>query len=141
MRVLANKKFVKNNRFVFSEIFETQVPEVSHQLNILSSQEKSSDKQSSVHAGEKAAIGEFISFRQLKGSKAKQSDIDNTDFGEANVNEEESQEEDYVSKLNRLVQLTGTSVAPRDPGRHLHRVLRQDEQVRHLPRARPHQPD
>ena len=55
-------------------------------------------------------IGEFTVFRQLKGAKAKQLDLETADIADIAINEDDNAEEDYSTKLSRLVQLTGSSV-------------------------------
>lgn len=65
---------------------------------------------------EKEAIGEFIEFRQLKANKSKATDLDNTEVADIAINDDVQTDEDYTSRLNRLVQLTGSSVSPFDPG-------------------------
>lgn len=82
---------------------------------------------------DKEIIGEFIEFRQLKSNRAKATDLDNADLMDVAINEDNQTDEDYTTRLNRLVQLTGSAVRAHKLGRHLHRSFCQDEQVRYLP--------
>lgn len=111
-------------------------------MGLWTTSDHASDKdQSTTKTVDKEAIGEFLDFRQLKSNRTKATDFDNADIVDVAINEDNQTEEDYTSRLNRLVQLTGTAVGYANSGRHLHRSLREDEQIRHIPRTSADQQD
>jgi coatomer subunit beta len=109
LKMIANKKFVQNGRFIFDEVLTMDVPSVESQVSVLSTNVPQDLEQSNQQEG-KSMIGEFTVFRQLKGAKAKQLDLETADIADIAINEDDNAEEDYSTKLSRLVQLTGSSV-------------------------------